>query len=297
MMDRKLNLLVLVCSMMAATLMSVTAFAQDQEPEVDLCDDLYACLSDCDEADGACQEDCVASAEPAVQEAYLDAIACFLGSECAEDDDDCIVEACAEEAVALDAACSGEQPDIACFDFLACAGSCDPEGDTDAYLDCLLVCADGVEDEEERAVISEAFACVQDSGCELDDEDCVEDACGEEGDAFTDFCELDEGGEDPPDEENNGEEPDEINGGNNDTAGGDNNGEDSGAANNDANNDEGAANNDGGAAGGDTEADAEGGDSDDDSGCSVAPGQGGAGGTAMLLLLGLVALGLRRREA
>lgn len=287
--NRKLNLLLLVSSMVATTLMASTAFAQDQEPEVDLCDDFYTCLDACEDGDGDCEEACLLDADPAVQETYLDAIACFLGSQCAEDDDQCIIEACGEEVVALDSACSGEDPDIACFDFLACAAGCDVEDENETSLQCLLDCTDDVADEQEREVISAALVCLRDSGCDLEDDACIEEACGEEGDALEAACEL---GDDEPGEDNNGDiSVGENNGNNGDSNNGDDN--NGGSNNGDVVND-GGTNNGGSNGADDTESDS-GGDSED-SGCSVAPGQGGAGGTAMLLLLGLVALGLRRRN-
>ncbi len=146
-------------------------------------------------------------------------------------------------------------------------------------LDCLGACADTL-DGEARESFDDLIACVEDSGCGLEDDECLEAACTNEGEAFDDACEGIATNNDTGVDNNN----DGNNDGNNDDGNNDiDDDEDNAGGNNGADDDE---EDDDGSGGGEL-----------DEGCAVNPHSSPSVplGGAMLLLMGLAAVIRRRR--
>lgn len=295
------------------------AVASAQADNAEACGVVEECLEDnCrDLDDQACINECIGSTDnQEVSSAYRSVLDCFTASGCDVDDDECVFDACGDELIAFGNVCDfgdgggdcaenpgpdccvfandGEcdEPDFcdagtdtsdcsgdpgdnnddggeinpACLDFLLCLGENCEEG---SDFSCIRECLPELE-EPELSVVTDALECLEASGCADGDEECLEAACGAQGEALEAACFDGEGGG--------------IDDGNNDVN------------NDDGNNDDG--NNDVGSPGADDDGDGDGGGDSIDSGtCTVTPAnRAPVGGAAGLLLLGLMAIGLRRRR-
>ncbi len=278
----------------------------DEEPEGGVCDALGQCLGQCPEGDLECFGACAGAEEsPEAREVFENLLVCIDESGCEIDDDECLVEACADELVEFEEVCDfeddGDEEDNICAPVLSCIDGC---GD----FECIGQCVDDAEDPEAAEVVGNLVTCIIENGCE-DDDDCLLDNCREPLEVFGDVCGFEDDEDDDFDEDDLGNETDD---GCEEDPGPDccflaNDGEcdepdfcapgtdttDCQAQDEDENDDFDDEGDDNGEEDGD-EGFSQGGDDGDDGGCATTPGSSGGGGG--LILLGLALIVWRRRR-
>ncbi len=232
------------------------------------CGSFFECVEGIGCEEPSCAAECLESLDGEAREAFEALFACLADSGCDPDDDECVQGACAEQigetalACGLDEDIEDDEVELVeeCVDLFTCLeGECGE----DFGFECALSCAERAE-EPARGPALEAFECAANSGCDVEDDDCIEETCEDEFEGLINFCEGDddgEGGED--DEEQEGGDPE------------------NGAFNNDPGVDDGDGGGDG--AGGSL-----------DSSCAAVGGPGQIN-LAALLLLGLLVVVRRRR--
>ncbi len=156
----------------------IVACLGEPEPPRDplTCPELNECLGACGD-DEACIEQCREGSEADAVEAIDAALACVEENECRRDDGSvdqgCLDENCTDEVEACFGPPPEPQGDGTCGELNQCLSLCG------GARDCQVAC---IEDSAQASfdLLVAASECVRDSGCEPDEAQCINEACGDE---------------------------------------------------------------------------------------------------------------------